>query len=173
MAWKRLARKTIYQTKFISVYEDTVQVGADGPIFDDYSMLEFHDSVVIVATDPDGQLITLREYKYAVDTVMLGLPAGGVEEGHDAVETAKKELLEETGYEGDPGEVIHMVHTYPSKIAHNEYTVRIRNARKVANTAHEPTESIESIELIAPSDIKPELFASSYSISALAVCRMF
>ncbi len=172
MAWKRLARKTVYETKFIGVYEDTVEL-ENGRVFDDYSTIQFSDSVVIVATDFEGRLIAIREYKYAVDKVILGLPAGGIEQGHNAIYTARKELLEETGYEGDEGEVIHMVHNYPSKVAHNEYTVRIRNARKVTETAHEETESIESTELIEPADIKPELFEGSYSISALACCRMF
>ena len=92
MAWKRLARKTVYETKFIGVYEDMVEL-ENGRVFDDYSTIEFSDSVVIVATDLEGRLIAIREYKYAVDKVMLGLPAGGIEQGHNAIYTARKELL--------------------------------------------------------------------------------
>lgn len=170
--WKRLERRTIYSTPFIKVFEDTIQIGENGTVVNDYSTIEFKDSVVVVATDVEGRLILIREYKYAANKTFLGLPAGGVENGDDPITTASKELLEETGYVGDKGQIIKMVHTYPSKIQHNEYIVRITNAQKKADTQHEATESIDEVVLVEPSDVTVDLFDASYSIAALAACKL-
>lgn len=59
------------------------------------------DAVVIVAfvKDPAGtRLLLLQEYRVPINQTMLALPAGLVEPGESALETAKRELLEETGY---------------------------------------------------------------------------
>ena len=75
-SWKLIERKTVYDTKFMSLHEDVIEL-PNGKTIDDYSVVEFHDVVIIVATDENGNLVTMREYKYAVDETMTVLPAGG------------------------------------------------------------------------------------------------
>lgn len=58
------------------------------------------DSVVIIATDGSGQrLLINREFRMAVGDWVYNFPAGLIDEGEEPLESAKRELWEETGLE--------------------------------------------------------------------------
>lgn len=167
--WQRLSRETLIDTKFMKVYKDTVKLPS-GDIFDDYTVATLNSGVVIVATDPEGRLITQFEYKYAIDKVILNLPSGSIENSESPLEVAAKELLEETGYKSDDLELVKETYEYPSKLSHSIYIVRAKNAVKVQDVAHEPTESISEVQLIsADMDDFGGVFDTTYTITALAL----
>lgn len=56
------------------------------------------DGIVVLALDREKNVILERIYRYAMGREILALPCGKVEDGLSPLETAKKELLEETGY---------------------------------------------------------------------------
>ena len=166
MAWRQIDRKTIYATPFISVHEDTLELD-NGKIIDDFSVVEFRNGVVVIATDPDGKLIAIDEYKYAVNKILRVLPAGGIEEGSTPEETAIKELQQETGYKGDKAVVVRLFYEYPSKLPHVTYAVRVYNAQRVQDAEHEETESISAICLMDFTEDIIQQFETSVNISAL------
>ncbi|MGD1100643.1 MAG: NUDIX hydrolase [Terriglobia bacterium] len=55
-------------------------------------------SVVVVPHLPDGRLILVRQYRHAVQESLWELVAGGMERGETPRQSARRELLEETGY---------------------------------------------------------------------------
>lgn len=171
MSWKRLDRKTIYDTKFVQIFEDTVEL-PNGRVFDDYSVIKFPAGVVIVATDKNDRLLLFKEYKYALDERIYSLPAGGIEGDQTPIEAAIRELQEETGYTSDEAEIVGQSHDYPSKIQSVDYIVRVKNAHKVQDIAHEATEDIGELQLLSLDEVnvlwKEGKIKGSYMIAALA-----
>ena len=55
-------------------------------------------AAVIIPILDNGDLIFERQYRYPLGRVFLELPAGKIDPGETALATAKRELLEETGY---------------------------------------------------------------------------
>lgn len=55
-------------------------------------------AVVIVPVLDDGRICMIRNYRVAVDCELLELPAGTLEIGEPPLETARRELIEETGF---------------------------------------------------------------------------
>ncbi len=55
-------------------------------------------AVAVVAVAEGNRIVLVRQYRYAVDEVLLELPAGTREPGETAERTAVRELTEETGY---------------------------------------------------------------------------
>ncbi len=55
-------------------------------------------SVVIVPHLPDGRLVMVRQYRHAAQESLWELVAGGMERGETPIQSARRELLEETGY---------------------------------------------------------------------------
>lgn len=78
--------------------QHTIQL-PDGRILDDWAWIVTPDFVTISVVDPAGRFLCFRQTKYAVDGLSLA-PAGGYLEPGEAPEAgARRELLEETGYE--------------------------------------------------------------------------
>jgi ADP-ribose pyrophosphatase len=61
-------------------------------------LVSFGSSVVIIPLLDDGRVVFLRQYRAAIASWILELPAGRVEDGEDPREAAIRELEEETGY---------------------------------------------------------------------------
>ncbi len=120
----------------------------------DYSGATLPDGVMVVATNPEGKLLVFDEYKYAVNQTMLLIPAGGKDEGEDAVAAAKRELIEETGYSSDELEFVANHMPDPSQILQTSAVVRARNIRNVANHDHEDTEEISNMRFVTPKEFQ-------------------
>jgi ADP-ribose pyrophosphatase len=97
--WKRL-RETLLLDRppWLRVYADDVEL-PDGRRVDGFLRIEARPYATVFAVTPDGQAIFLRQYKYGPDCVALQLPAGYLEADEAAEAGARRELLEETGYE--------------------------------------------------------------------------
>ena len=174
MGWKRLDRSAIYDSPYMKVWEDKVEMSS-GVVVDDYSVVDLPDGVTVIATDKDNNMLLFNEYKYAVDDYVLTFPAGGIDAGETPEQAAKKELLEETGYSSDEVEVITSLYPYPSKITHTNYMVRVKNAVRVSEVTHTEMEAdtIGELRLVPLSQLKSLREAgklnTSYMLAAMAI----
>lgn len=75
-------------------------------------VVEHSPAVGIVAVQ-DGCLFLVEQFRYAVRTSLLEIPAGIVEKGESPVETACREIQEEIGYRADRMEEIGRLYTSP------------------------------------------------------------
>ena len=64
-------------------------------------ILDCPDAVVIVAVDDEQNVLLVRQYRKAIERELLELPAGVIESGDEPLETAQRELREETGFAAD------------------------------------------------------------------------
>jgi ADP-ribose pyrophosphatase len=99
--WLVLNDTEVYSAPpWISVHRQQVRLPT-GRIVDDYHQIILRDYAVVLARAADGKFITERQYKHGIGKVSLTLPGGVIEPGEEPLTAAKRELLEETGYEAD------------------------------------------------------------------------
>ena len=67
----------------------------------DFDVVQNPDTVAVVALTEAGEVILVREYRPGPERLLYELPGGAVDDGETPEEAARRELLEETGYEGD------------------------------------------------------------------------
>ncbi|MEM1312137.1 MAG: NUDIX hydrolase [Patescibacteria group bacterium] len=169
--WQTLETKTIFDSKFLKVYQDEVRL-PNGNIINDYTLVEKPSVVVIVAIDSHNNLIVLNEYKHGAKEYLNVLPAGHLAKGENSLEAARRELLEETGYSGENFSELGVLYDYPSKDVHKVNVVLVKDIKKVTEENHEETESI-TYKLVPLGKVKQQIlnkeWKSTSSISALCI----
>lgn len=95
--WQTLESQTVYDNPWIRVREDQVINPAGNPAR--YGVVEFKNrGVGVVPIAADGHIIMVRQTRYATGgNSSLEIPEGGAPEHEDWLETAHRELEEETG----------------------------------------------------------------------------
>ena len=61
-------------------------------------VVDHPDCVAIVAVDAEHNVMMVRQFRYSLAGVLLEIPAGVIEPGEEPVQSAFRELEEETGY---------------------------------------------------------------------------
>lgn len=130
--WKTLSKKTLLDLgKFLKVESHEVQL-PDGTIMPDWSYLIGPDAAIVLAETIDKKYLCFHQVRYAIEGETLASIGGHVDKGEDPLAAAKRELLEETGYEAaewiDLGEYT----AEPSRGLAKRYLFFARGAKKVA-----------------------------------------
>jgi 8-oxo-dGTP pyrophosphatase MutT (NUDIX family) len=98
-SWKTITRSTILShNKFLNVENHVVQL-PNGRIIDDWAWVITPDFVNVVPVTREGKILCFRQYKYAVGGITLAPVGGYINDDEDPVIAAKRELLEETGFQ--------------------------------------------------------------------------
>lgn len=105
----------------------------------------------VVAVTGDEQVLLVRQYRHGIAAVHFELP-GGVADHGTPEESARQELLEETGYAGGQWTPLMTLCANPSLTNNLTYTFLATGVEKVAETAHESTEDLR-VHVIAASGL--------------------
>jgi len=155
LAWEEVRRVHLIQNEWIDFRQSAWRF-PDGSEFEPFYSYSRRDYVVIVASDTEGNYICVRQFRQGIREVTTEFPAGGIERkdgkeyggtqdvsAEDALTAARRELLEETGYESDEWE--HLL-TVPSNatIADNyAYLFTAKNCRRVSGQHLDETEFLQ------------------------------
>jgi len=93
--WKKIESRKIADSTFFTLVEDDVRL-PDGRV-KTYTMLDIPDFAGVLPV-LDDRLVMIKNYRYPIDEMVLELPAGLIDEYETPIETAERELEEETGY---------------------------------------------------------------------------
>lgn len=85
-----------FDGKLLHVRVDTVRMPSGAT--SGREIVEHPGSAVVLPVTADREVLMIRQYRHAFGRYLLELPAGLIDPGERAVETAGRELIEETGY---------------------------------------------------------------------------
>ncbi len=127
------------------------------------------DYLAIVARTPGGQIPLVRQFRPAIERFTWELPAGLVDAGEDPAESARRELLEETGF---PALRIHKLGvTAPcsGRFSNWLHSFFVETGERVPG--YEPENGIEVRLVDAPA--LPDMIASGEFVSQLHIGALF
>ena len=94
--WITHSTRTVYDNPWIRVDESEVTNPAGGPGI--YGVVHYKNLAVgVIPIDEEDHTWLVGQYRYTSDTYEWEIPEGGCPEGTELLETAKRELREETG----------------------------------------------------------------------------
>jgi len=94
--YKRISKSIVHKNPWWQYCCDQIELPSGKPGEYYYALTEGSSMVVPVAND--GKLILVRQYRYTGNRDSIEFPCGGLKEGKTYDETAKNELVEETGF---------------------------------------------------------------------------
>ncbi len=115
----RLESRQVYSGRIIKLHVDRVAMPGGGEAMRE--IVEHPGGVEIVALDDTRQILLVRQYRYAVQSELLELPAGTREAGESPEACAARELEEETGYRAgrvEPLCQVYLAPGYSSELLH-------------------------------------------------------
>lgn len=117
---KKISSQRIYEGAILNVRRDKVTSVAG----DAYrEVVEHNGAVAIVPITDEGNIVMVKQFRYACGDAVLELPAGKIDKGEtNPLDVAHRELKEETGYTAD--RVIYLGKINPS-VAYCEEIIRI------------------------------------------------
>lgn len=143
--WKTKSKKNIYDNPWIRLEEHDVVTpsGKDGI----YGKVFFKNKALgIVPLDEEGNTWLVGQYRYALDEYSWEIPMGGGPVNEDILESAKRELKEETGLSAGKWENIMRIHTSNS-VTDEEGFVFLAEDLTQGETEFDETEQLQILKL--------------------------
>ncbi len=186
IVWKPLRTDHIVQDEWID-FRNTVYEMPDGTELGPFYNFSRQNYAVIVATDESGNYICVRQFRHGLRALTMEFPAGGIErkdgslaaavgEGgkilvtatepsdvspEAALEAARRELREETGYVSDDWSPLLSVASYATLSDNYAFIFRARMCRPVADQDLDDTEFL-NVHVVAPDELRRMIDAGEF-----------
>ena len=162
--WRVIASRYLHQEPpWLVVREDHVALPT-GVEIDRYWVNEYEPWCNAIAVTPSDEIVLVRQYRHGIGEVHYELP-GGVADHGTVEESARAELLQETGYGGGTWSPFMRICANPSLTNNWTHTFLAEGVERVAEPAHEATEDLR-IHLVPVREI-PALIDAGQIIQAL------
>jgi ADP-ribose pyrophosphatase len=137
----------------------------------DFYVLESDPWVNVIPITEDNQIVLVRQYRHGLKTVTLEIPGGLVENGETALEAAKKELRQETGYEAREWIDLGRVHPNPAIQSNSCFTFVAKETHLVGGLDLDEREDIEVV--LKPLAQVPQLIRDGYITHSLILAAFY
>ena len=109
-------------------------------------------SVVIIPIMPSGEIVMIQNQRWQIGESILELTAGTLEPPEPPIECARRELIEETGYQCDSLTLLHQFYALPGLTNEVMHVYVARGLIHVGQSL-QPDEEIE-VQLMTPQAVK-------------------
>jgi len=161
--WQTLSTKEIYENPWISLREDQVLNPSGGKGI--YGVVTFKNKAIgIVPVDDEGYTYLVGQYRYPLNEYSWEIPEGGGPVDTTPLESAKRELKEETGFTAKHWKNICRIHTSNSVTAEEGF-IFLAQGLEAGEATPEETEELhvkriplkEAVEMVMRDEITDSL----------------
>ena len=162
-SWKTLSRRVVLDySEFLVVEEHAVEL-PDGQIIPNWPWVVTPDYVNVVAITHGGLFLCFRQTKYAIEGTSLATVGGFLDPDEAPLVAAKRELLEETGYEAEEWTALGSYRTDANRGVGMAYFFLARGAHRVSEPNSDDLEEQEPL-LLTRAQIETALVAGEFKV---------
>ena len=166
LPWPLVRSKPGPSYRIFSLRIDTAKSPDTGKEHDFY-IIDSPDWINIIPLTKEDQVVMVRQYRHGTRQVTLEIPGGMVEEGDTAAQAARRELLEETGYEAGELSQLGVIDPNPAILNNRCTTFLAQNLTKLNSGNFDETEDIEVV--LVPLKKIPKLIQTGTITNSLIV----
>ncbi len=135
LAEEQVSSSIAYNGNFLTLRRDMAKLPDGSQHSREY--VSHPGAAAIAALFDDERILIVRQYRYPMGEVYVEIPAGKVDAGETALQTAKRELTEETGYSA--GKWAHLTDIHPA-IGFASEVIKIYLAKDLSEGTAQPDE---------------------------------
>jgi 8-oxo-dGTP pyrophosphatase MutT (NUDIX family) len=139
--WKMLDSKLVFECLWLKLTKQTCQL-PDGAIIDDYYVIHESDVGCVFALTPDREVVLVEQYKHGIGEVCLELPAGYFAGEGDPMAQARREFMEETGYDAVTYHYVGILPQHPTRLTSRIHLFVVVDARPRGSQSLDENEHI-------------------------------
>ena len=164
--WEILSTEYLIRRPWLTARRDHVKLptGVENP---EFYVLEYPDWVNVIAITREGEFVMIRQYRHGLGETRYELCAGVSEEGEDPVESARRELYEETGYGGGEWQLWMTISANPSTTNNLTHCFLATGVERLSEQHLEETEDI-TVHLLTEAEVKALLVNDEIRQSLMA-----
>ena len=140
--WKVLESEYLAKRPWFTVRCEKVELPS-GVVVPEWYIMEFPDWVNVIAITKEGKFVMISQYRHALGETRFELVAGCTEEGETAMQSAQRELLEETGYGNGNWQPFMVTSANPTNHNNRIYTFLATDVEPITEQNTEESEDIE------------------------------
>lgn len=161
--WKTTNKRTVLQNgKFLTVEYHTIEL-PDGTVIEDWSWVITPDFINVIIIDENGRFVLFRQTKYGIEGDSLAPVGGYIEANEDPLEAAKREMMEETGYEASDWTCFGSFRVDANRGAGMAYAYLATGAKKVTEPDADDLEEQELL-LLSREEVEAALFNGEFKV---------
>ncbi|MEM9163001.1 MAG: NUDIX hydrolase [Cyanobacteria bacterium P01_F01_bin.4] len=138
----------------------------------DWECIRHPGGAVAIPVTPDGKLVLVRQYRFAVRGRLLEFPAGTIEMGEDPLSTIQREIEEETGYSAKTWQTVGKFPLAPGYSDEIIYTFLATDLAKLDTQPELDEDEDLEVVLMSPQDFE-QAIANGEPIDAKSIAGFF
>lgn len=150
--WEVLSTEYLIRRPWLTARRDHVKLptGAEIP---EYYVLEYPDWINVLAITKEGEFVMVRQYRHGIGETRYELCAGVCGEGEAPIESARRELYEETGYGGGNWQLWMTESANPSAMNNLTYSFLATDVERISMQHLEETEDL-TVHLLSEAEVR-------------------
>jgi 8-oxo-dGTP pyrophosphatase MutT (NUDIX family) len=130
-AWRKKRSEKVFDCRIFSLHVSHSQAPG-GDRSNEFYVLESRDWCNIIPVTADGKVVMIHQYRHGIEGITLEIP-GGIVDSTDAspLRAARREMVEETGYDSQEIIPIGVVHPNPAILNNRCHSFLAKNVRFV------------------------------------------
>lgn len=111
--WERIASEIAYTCRIFAIRRDRARFSRDQAEHD-FHVLESTDWVNIIPLTRANEVVLVRQFRHGVRDCTLEIPGGMIDAGELPLVAARREMVEESGYDSERVEALGAIHPNPA-----------------------------------------------------------
>ena len=146
MKWKVLESEYLHKEPWLTIRKDKCEL-PNGKIVPQFYVNEYADWVNVFGITVEGKVLMVKQYRHGLGEVGIELPGGVAEKDETPEQAARREVLEETGYEFENLEYLGKISANPSTTNNLMHMFVAVGGKKVADQKLDETEDVEVLHM--------------------------